>query len=525
MRLLVPIRVSRDTEEGSSPEDQRDAALRYQDTRARVKIIFTDVIDYDIGGATPIAERPGVKDWLQPDKINEWDAIGGAEMSRISRDMRDYLNFFYEMVKERGKIVVDLSDGTDSNTLRGRQTLENRILEAQRYREFVGEKRSRKAQRLSDLGRWDGGRVPFGYRPVQRKIADDFGKTRAAWFLIKDADGTTPIAERMIKDAFAGKSNLGIAKDLNAEGIKSSIGRSWQGHTVGRVLTSPSLAGFVVKMEGGPKNKNVLTIRRGGDGRPIMFTDDPIISEERWQELQDALRRRGRPRGQPQVRHMLWNVAFCRNCSQECDGALPCPEHDVRLYGQRRVKHAEKGEHYWCKRCGFSIDRELLEHYVEWRLLNEAGRNLLMEPRTIRGSDHSAEIIKLGRRIERLRVELDMEYDRDLERSIRNAEERLDRLIEGPHEPDRVVLRPVDPPTTVAEHWASLRTAKDINDYLRATMITFYADREGIIGQVGWIALDDPNITYTGMRNYLRRLKMPLVETWRDIAERLGNQP
>jgi hypothetical protein len=124
-----------------------------------------------------------------------------------------------------------------------------------------------------------------------------------------------------------------------------------------------------------------------------------------------------------------------------------------------------------------------------------------------------------------LRVELDMEYDRDLERSIRNAEERLDRLIEGPHEPDRVVLRPVDPPTTVAEHWASLRTAKDINDYLRATMITFYADREGIIGQVGWIALDDPNITYTGMRNYLRRLKMPLVETWRDIAERLGNQP
>ena len=28
-------------------------------------------------------------------------------MSRISRDMRDYLNFFYELVQKRGKIVVD----------------------------------------------------------------------------------------------------------------------------------------------------------------------------------------------------------------------------------------------------------------------------------------------------------------------------------------------------------------------------------------------------------------------------------
>jgi DNA invertase Pin-like site-specific DNA recombinase len=510
MRLLVPIRVSRDVEEGSSPEDQRDVALRYQDTRAGVKIIFTDVIDYDISGATPIAERPGVKDWLQPDRINEWDAIGGAEMSRVSRDMRDYLNFFYEMVKERGKIVVDLSDGTDSSTLRGRQTLENRILEAQRYREFVGEKRAQKAQRLSDLGRWDGGRVTFGYRPVQRMLTDDFGRSRKAWFLVKDSDGTAIIAERMVDAAFADKSNLAIAKELNDEGIKTSLGRQWRDNSILRILTSPTLAGFVVKMEG-----QLQTIRRDRDGKPVIFTDDPIISEERWRDLQDVLKARGRHRGQPQSRHMLWDVVFCRNCSQECEDDLPCSEHDVRLYGQRRVKHQEKGNRYWCKQCGFSVSLEFLERYIEWKLIQEVGSNPLMEPKTIRGGDYSAEIIKLERRIERLRMELDAEYDEDLERSISKAEAKVAELNQGPRVPDRIELHPVDPPTTIAEHWASLTTPKDQNGYLRNTITAFYVDKESVMGQFGWMALNSPHADFASLQKTMRRMKLPYVETWR----------
>jgi site-specific DNA recombinase len=520
MRLLVPIRVSRDVEEGSSPEDQRDVAIAYSDTRVGVKIIFTDVIDYDISGATPIAERLGVKDWLQPEKVNEWDAIGGAEMSRISRDIRDYLNFFYELVQKRGKIVVDLSDGTDSSTLRGRQTLENRILEAQRYREFVGEKRARKAQRLSDLGRWDGGRIPFGYKPEQRELIDGFGKARKAWFLVKDYDGNALTAQRMVDMAFAGRSNLSIRDALNAEGIRTQLGREWADTSVSRVLASPALAGYVVKMEG-----NLQTTRRDRNGQPIRFTDDPIISYERWDDLQDALKSRSRNRGELQARCMLWNVAFCRNCSQPCEDELPCPEHDVKLYGHHRKKYASKGNRYSCRRCGFSVGLETLEGYVEWRLLKNAGRNPLMEPKTIHGSDYSAEIIKLERRIERLRMELDVEYDEDLERSIHNAETRVADLMQGPHEPDRIELRAVEPPITLAKHWASLATSKDQNQYLRSTGTIFYADKTGVTGQLGWMALDSPNILFAYLRSALRQLELPAVMTWEEVADYLDATP
>jgi DNA invertase Pin-like site-specific DNA recombinase len=517
MRLLVPIRVSRDVEEGSSPSDQRDVALVYADTHPGTKIIFTDVIDYDISGATPIAERAGVKDWLQPDKINEWDAIGGSEMTRLSRDIYDYLGFFRNLIDARGKIIVDLSDGTDSTTLRGRQVLEDRVIQGQRYREFVGEKRARKSDRLSDLGQWDGGPVPFGYRTVQRKFLDDFDRERTGWFLIKDTGGTALIAERMIDCVFSGMSNQAIAREFNAEVI---LGRKWSESGVQYKLHSPALAGFMVKMEG--KSKHIQTIRRDRDGQPIRFTDDPIISEERWQELQDLLKSRSRHPGQTHSAHVLWNVVFCRNCSQPCEDELPCSEHDVKIYGARRATYVERGNNYCCKRCGYTINLEYIERYIEWRLLKGLGQRLVMEPRTIRGSEYSADIIKLERRIERWRMDLDAEYDEDLARLIEKNEAKLAELMEGPHEPDRIELRAVEPPITIAEYWASLKTPKERNQYLRTTGTVFYADEQGIEGQFGWMEMDDPSIQFEGLRKMLRMLKGRTVTTWYEASEQMS---
>ena len=55
-------------------------------------------------------------------------------MDRLSRDMLDYLQFARDMAA-LGKVIIDVSDGTDTSTERGRQQLEDRILAAQRERE------------------------------------------------------------------------------------------------------------------------------------------------------------------------------------------------------------------------------------------------------------------------------------------------------------------------------------------------------------------------------------------------------
>ena len=42
-------------------------------------------------------------------------------MDRLSRDMLDYLQFARDMAA-LGKIIIDVSDGTDTSTERGRQS-------------------------------------------------------------------------------------------------------------------------------------------------------------------------------------------------------------------------------------------------------------------------------------------------------------------------------------------------------------------------------------------------------------------
>jgi hypothetical protein len=111
----------------------------------------------------------------------------------------------------------------------------------------------------------------------------------------------------------------------------------------------------------------------------------------------------------------------------------------------------------------------------------------------IRGADHSAEIIKLERRAERIRRELDEEYDEDLERSVIKAEKRVAELL-ATVEPDRIILRPAEPRVTVAEHWDSL-DVMGRNKFLRDWHVVTHADREGSDISLGWLLAEADTFT------------------------------
>ena len=121
----------------------------------------------------------------------------------------------------------------------------------------------------------------------------------------------------------AGKGFAAIAAELNERGIPAPRGGKWNATTVSKILNSPMLLGHVVVMNGetgvkgmpGYKKGQIVATRRGKDGQPIMFTDEPLIDQDTWDLLQDANRAGSRARGQAQSRHMLYRVLFCRTCS------------------------------------------------------------------------------------------------------------------------------------------------------------------------------------------------------------------
>ncbi len=141
--LLAPLRLSHYKDSSVNPAGQRARITDYAEDHGD-HVIFVDV-DMDVSGADPIRERPGLGPWLAPDRIGQIDGFLADEMDRLSRDMLDYLQFARDMAA-LGKVIIDVSDGTDTSTERGRQPLEDRILAAQRERERMATRRRKAAK-------------------------------------------------------------------------------------------------------------------------------------------------------------------------------------------------------------------------------------------------------------------------------------------------------------------------------------------------------------------------------------------
>ena len=497
--LLAPLRLSRFKDSSVNPAGQRARIEDYAEDHED-NVIFVDV-DMDVSGDKPIRERPGLGPYLAPEKLATIDGFLADEMDRLSRNMLDYLQFARDMAA-LGKIIIDVSDGTDTSTERGRQSLEDRILAAQRERERIAGRCRKAAERRSNVGRWLGGQPGFGYAPrceCHGERICPIPEHTTGWRRVQDVTNG-PIAKWMVQQRIAGKGYAAIAAALNERGIPSPRGGKWNATTVSKILNSPMLLGHVVVMKGetgvkgmpGYKKGQIVATRRGKDGQPIMFTDEPLIDQDTWDLLQDANKAGSRARGQAQSRHMLYRVLFCRTCSPKPFS----PDTAVIMYGSRR--HSERtdvqggGKHnayYSCKSCGLNIRIDRVEPLIEALVLAEVGERVLLEKYIIHGDDHAADISRLERAAERRRELLaDDPEDENMARSLKSTEAQIAELRAAAHEPDQTRWREVDNGIKVADHWDALDTAGRAK-FLRDWDVSCFADRTGAETRLGWLEM------------------------------------
>ncbi len=213
--LLAPLRLSRFKDSSVNPAGQRARITEYAEDNED-HVIFVDV-DMDVSGAVPIRERPGLGPYLAPDKLPGIDGFLADEMDRLSRDMLDYLQFARDMAA-LGKIIIDVSDGTDTSTDRGRQMLEDRILAAQRERERIAGRCRKAAERRSNVGRWLGGKPGFRiFTPLRMSWPSanaPYQSTTTGWRRVQDEEDAAT-AKWMVQQRIAGKGFAAIAAELN----------------------------------------------------------------------------------------------------------------------------------------------------------------------------------------------------------------------------------------------------------------------------------------------------------------------
>jgi site-specific DNA recombinase len=472
VRILPAIRLSLYTDASTSPERQFESIQRFAQYKSHELVQFDPArdCDLDVSGSVSPFDRPGIGRWLKPDMLDKWDAICAAKLDRISRSLFDFTAFVH-WLEAHGKSLIILDPELDLTTKEGRVMANVLMTFAEYEREVIGARVKDAYDKLIREGKYTGGMVIFGYRPV---------KLDKGWGIEKDPEYAPVVRE--IAERFLRYESLGsIVRWLNDSGIpcpkdiirmRSSnpktrakvSGAPWSTYSVRHILKSPAILGAVTNAKDEPiRDDQGMVIYRA---EPLL-ADDPHDAREIFDKIQARLAVNPVP-----VRvnaSPLTQVVFCAECgtgmyrnSSTVTKKGKTYEYAYYLcdYGRRRNNLCSNKKNFLA---------EPMEDAVFGTLLEQAGHRKLRTQRLVAGRDYSEEmarvqeqIVHLEREIIKVRMQRGDFSGLQAQKDTANAE--MDRLISLEPEPARIEYE--DSGLTFQQWWDTHDTAAR-NAFLR----------------------------------------------------------
>jgi site-specific DNA recombinase len=144
--------------------------------------------DVDVSGGIAPWQRPELSKWLpstigtdsseetkrrawQESRARDFDVMAVWRLDRISRRVI-HLNNLIEWCEEVGKTLQSTSEGFDIQSPMGRVFVNILAALAEGELEAIKERAKSSFSHLMRKGRWRGGFVPYGYRPVKGESGD-----------------------------------------------------------------------------------------------------------------------------------------------------------------------------------------------------------------------------------------------------------------------------------------------------------------------------------------------------------------
>jgi DNA invertase Pin-like site-specific DNA recombinase len=392
MPLLGATRLSRKTDESTSIERQREQVTLSAQVRGDTLVHICE--DTDISGGVSPFLRESLGPWLtDPDKIAQWDGLVVAKLDRLTRSLTD----FDELVSwcdRHGKTLISVSESLDLSTSTGRMFANLLAMFAQFERERIAERRREAAVKMRDNGWWQGGRPPYGMRPV--KVNDH-------WELEIDPE-TYARSEQIAYEIVAGHSVTSIAKRLTATEVPTPGGAAaWNQNTIRRMFANPKC---------------------------------PLEADLRLRVL-EALDKTKTPWTRRGDAALLLNIAYCYQCKKP-------------LYSKRYTSKGHLYEYYDCSaRCGARrISMRDLEAEID-KAVAKHGSEPWREKHIEAGVSYKAEIGIIERQIRAL------DLDDEAQRAVLMAERA--RLIDLDKKTSKTQTETwVETGETIAEHWQQM---------------------------------------------------------------------
>lgn len=313
VRIAIYTRVSTNmqAEKGESLEVQRTQLIAY--AQMMLGALPENIVVFeDAGYSGKNMDRPKFQEMMSQIRAGKFTHLLVWKIDRVSRNLLDF-SMMYKELKELGVTFVSKTEQFDTGTAMGEAMLKIILVFAELERNMTSERVTHTMIAMAQSGRWNGGRVPFGY--TYRTEGDKKEKQ------IFEIDEEEASLVREIFDLYEQeRSIVREAKILNSRNALSRNGHEWSPVTVHLVLRNIFYVGdyrYNALKEGDrskPKPESEWIIVK--DHHPA------IVSREQFERVQAILKSNKRyrkdmaPDSSRARVHIFGGLLFCGNCGK-----------------------------------------------------------------------------------------------------------------------------------------------------------------------------------------------------------------
>jgi len=310
-------------------------STQYQVDRASLPVQREELINYaryalgiesceifeDAGYSAKNTDRPAYQQMMSRIRTGEFSHLLVWKIDRISRNLLDFAAMYKEL-KELGVIFVSKNEQFDTSSAMGEAMLKIILVFAELERNMTSERVSAVMVSRANSGKWNGGKIPFGY---------DYNKQTREFSI----NASEAAVIRTVYDLYETHWSLvTVAKVLNEKGILPRSGKPWNPTTVRTMLVNPFYVGIYRYNRHNENNPKRFTMKPETEWIIIEDHHPSIIDRDRQDRIIKALQTRQRGKyGQYSTYqrknvHIFAGLLRCGNCGSNMASTIDRPRSD-----------------------------------------------------------------------------------------------------------------------------------------------------------------------------------------------------
>jgi len=266
-----------------SLENQRNLCSAYVHSQQHRGWVELDHRYEDNGVSGGTLERPALQQLFADIQNGRVDVVIVYKLDRLTRSLRDFMRLIDLFDKFRVSFVC-VTQAFDTGDSLGRLVLNILLTFAQFEREITADRMRDRIRALARMGRWIGGRPPFGYDLVERRL------------VINPEQAV--VVRTMFERFVVLRSCQAVADEFAAGTVRTRTWVTGQGKAMGgQLIRTHSVYNAI------GNRAYVGEIHYDGEAHPALH--EPIVSRELWDAAQKVREEIASARSTPRVRKNL----------------------------------------------------------------------------------------------------------------------------------------------------------------------------------------------------------------------------